>query len=485
MATAPFTIRNVSSTPLEIKLVERYVPTVEKSPFVSLVKTTKEFTRVKLNATATPSIPDTATPSAAQEVSIRIEPFQTVVTEINGPNPSIHESVRLTFEIEGERHQVDTPSPSNASTVSKPLTDNPHFGYTAIYLPQYAHLTFFSSANPSSWMSRFKDVTPLSALSIPGTHNSPTHHHALPSVQCQAVSVPEQLDNGVRFLDIRVQPEDADDTSKDGLVLVHGQFPISLRGKRYFRDLVNHVLAFLDAHPSETVIMSVKREGPGDHTDAQLARRLRDHYASDPARWYTAPGIPTLGEARRKIVLMRRFALDDALRDEYAPQGGWCINAETWQYNTPSDVCPSGDVCVQDFCEVMETKNIEVKVQYCEAQLDRSAINVTCIPGGLNVQADQQQQQSEPPPKQPLYINFLSGSNFWNVQTWPERIATKVNPAIVDYLCRRHGEAQGKEGDWSTGIVVCDWVGKKGDWDLIRCIVGMNAKLEYKMNAGG
>lgn len=28
--------------------------------------------------------------------------------------------------------------------------------------------------------------------------------------------------------------------------------------------------------------------------------------------------------------------------------------------------------------------------------------------------------------------------------------------------------------------MVCDWVGLNGDWDLVRCIVGMNAKLEMR-----
>ena len=34
-----------------------------------------------------------------------------------------------------------------------------------------------------------------------------------------------------------------------------------------------------------------------------------------------------------------------------------------------------------------------------------------------------------------------------------------------------------KGGDCRTGIVVADWVGLDGDWDLARCVVGMNAKL--------
>jgi 1-phosphatidylinositol phosphodiesterase len=75
-------------------------------------------------------------------------------------------------------------------------------------------------------------------------------------------------------------------------------------------------------------------------------------------------------------------------------------------------------------------------------------------------------------------VNFLSASNFWKVGCWPEKIAAKLNPAIVEWLAQRHHA--GREGDGATGVVVCDWVGKDGDWDLVRCIVGYNAVLEAK-----
>ncbi|KAI9783904.1 MAG: hypothetical protein M1816_001114 [Peltula sp. TS41687] len=499
--TPPFTIRNISCTPLTIKLVERYIPppqTENRSPFVSLLKTTQSFTGLKLNATSTAVHDPNTPPSTSKTVSVPIAPFQTCTTTIPAPNPSAHERVRLTLSLldGGEAHTIDTPSPTNASTVSHPLTPSPKHSYTAIYLPSSTHLTLFSSADLPNWMRGLPDPTPLSALSMPGTHNSPTHHHALPSVQCQAATIPAQLANGIRFLDVRVQPESPDDPAADGLVLVHGAFPVSLRGKRYLRPLLDEVCAFLDAHPTETVVVSIKREGPGTHTDAQLARRLREHYvAKDAARWFTEPRIPALGEARRKLVLLRRFALDEEGRRQHGGLG-WGVDAETWRYNTPSDTCPSGDVCVQDFCEVMESENIEAKIRYCEAQLGRAGANVTRVdvppPAGVDVQRSPQQEQ-QPVVKRPFYINFLSGSNFWNVQTWPERIAQKLNPAIVEYLCRRHGTEQEEgagagagagapAGDWSTGIVVCDWVGKDGDWDLIRCIVGMNARLESKLS---
>jgi 1-phosphatidylinositol phosphodiesterase len=33
------------------------------------------------------------------------------------------------------------------------------------------------------------------------------------------------------------------------------------------------------------------------------------------------------------------------------------------------------------------------------------------------------------------------------------------------------------DGDGGVGIVVCDWVGRDDNWDLVRSIVGMNARL--------
>lgn len=332
-------------------------------------------------------------------------------------------------------------------------------------------------------MNKLKNETPLSALSIPGTHNSPTYRTALPSVRCQAVSVKEQLNNGIRFLDIRVQPEKPDDPSKDGLILVHSAFPVSLTGTKYFRGLIDHIFVFLDANPSETIIISLKREGVGKATDQQLSKILHDHYANDPARWFTENRIPTLGEVRKKVVVIRRFALDDSLKGENNGTG-WCIDAESWPDNCADGMCSSGEIRVQDFYEVAEHTNIEKKIGFSTDHLVKAAQVVCPLPGGMSSPVAEAT-------KQPFFINFLSASNFWRANCWPDRIAVKVNPAIVEHLCTRHndssalwnpdlGDERKAVGDGSTGIVVCDWVGNNGDWDLVRCIVGMNAKLEQR-----
>jgi len=465
------TIRNVTATPIELKLLDRFdAPQTRDNGggIVNITNITRTLSGLMSNIT-TPSSPQLAAKSESfisQDVSIPIAPYETKSTDIQ---TNIKEILRLTFEAEGQRYRVDTPTSSQRSTVLTPLSPNPRFEFTAMYLQKASHLTLYSSTRLESWMGKLKHEMPLSALSIPGTHNSPTHHVALPSVRCQAVSVKEQLDNGVRFLDIRVQPESADDVSREGLVLVHSAFPVSLTGTKYFRDLINTVYAFLDANPTEAIIISLKREGVGKSTDQHLSNIVKTHYAND--RWFTENRIPTLGEVRNKVVLIRRFALDSSLKGENDGKG-WAIDAESWPDNCADGICSSGEIRVQDFYEVSESENIHKKITYSTDQLARAAQAVCPLPGDVEAAA-------AGAAKLPFFMNFLSASNFWRANCWPDRIAAKVNPSIVDHLCRFHNETEEK-GDGSTGIVVCDWVGNNGDWDLIRCIVGMNAKLELR-----
>jgi 1-phosphatidylinositol phosphodiesterase len=474
MATLPLTIRNLTSNPVELKLLERFEAAQSRDNgnggggIANITNITRTFSSLMSNITipSSPQLAAKAESFTSEHVSIPIAPFETKPTDIRTNPKGI---LRLTFEVEGQRYRVDTPTPSQRSTVLIPLSPDPSFEFTALYLPKSSHFALYSSTRLESWMGRLKNEIPLSALSIPGTHNSPTHHMALPSVRCQAVSVKEQLNNGVRFLDIRVQPESADDASKEGLVLVHSAFPVSLTGTKYFRDLINTVYCFLDANPTETIIISLKREGIGKATDQHLSRIVKAHYANE--RWFTQDRIPTLGEARSKIVLIRRFALDESLKGENSGKG-WAIDAESWPDNCADGICSSGEIRVQDFYEVSESENINKKITFSTDQLARSAQAVCPLLGDMDAAGEEEV-------KQPFFMNFLSASNFWRANCWPDRIAAKVNPCIIEHLCRNHNEAVGK-GDGSTGIVVCDWVGNNGDWDLVRCIVGMNARLETK-----
>ncbi|KAI9038052.1 phosphatidylinositol-specific phospholipase C [Aspergillus affinis] len=473
MVADHLTVRNLTSTPITLKRIERFPAHGKpRDDFQSLAK---NFTRLVANVTTNvtrtagpvASLDDDSKPFEHKDVDIRVEPFKAVKTELRTFIDSDKERLRWVFEVEGEKHQIQTPVPTKESATMKALCEKPKFKLTGVYVTPESHLAVYSSANLNAWMGELKDNTLVSSLSIPGTHNSPTCHVAPPSVRCQAVSPKEQLQNGVRFFDIRVQPQYPNDPAKDDLALVHSVFPISLTGNKYFRDLMREVDDFLKQNPSETLIISLKREGPGEHTDEQLGRILHDHYARSESNWYTEPKIPTLGEVRGKVVLLRRFNIAQNLKEAHGGRG-WGIDASAWADNCANATCASGQVCIQDFYEVQETQNIGEKVKYVTEHCERAG--KTCYPFGVL-----------PGPQatsaHPFYINFLSASNFWKLGTWPEKIAAKLNPAAVDYLCRKHCE---KDGDWSTGILVTDWVGLDGDWDLVRCIVGMNARLKLR-----
>jgi 1-phosphatidylinositol phosphodiesterase len=346
-------------------------------------------------------------------------------------------------------------------------------------------------------MSTLPDAMPLSALSIPGTHNSHTHYRALPSVRCQVVDVKAQLDNGIRFLDIRVQPVYAADSTKKDLYLVHGAFPISLTGPKYFAPILQTCYDFLSANPSETILISLKREGVGSATDEYLAQLLEGHYITpNKSKWHVDTKLPYLGDVRGKLVLVRRYNQAPSTK----PIG---LDATPWPHNATNALFPqpasSATFCLQDFCEVLVASSIPTKIQYSNEHLVRAAQCQHHIPG---ITTD----VTNPVPPGPLYLNFLSGSNFWKKACWPENIAKVVNRGMEEWLCvghhledapasTRHPDRvddaasvdnhqpvvrRAKNGDGSTGIVVMDCVGENGDWGIVRLIVGMNMGVIMK-----
>lgn len=458
---ADLSIRNLTTHPIELVTVERFESDrVQTGNVISNVtKTISGF----INATEHSShkIVARGDARAKDDVSVRVDPFTINKSNIRTADPG-KEVIRLTFKYEGHKYETDVPSPSRKSAVLKKLDDGPH-ELTAVYVPTGALVAIFSSAKLHAWMKELDDKYPLPVLSIPGTHNSPTCHTALPSVRCQSVGVREQLDNGVRYFDIRLSV----DTDDPKMALVHSAFPISLTGTKWFGDMLTTIYEFLDKNPSETLIMSLKREGTGKGNDGDLGKYLKHHYVDKTRhRWWTEPRIPRLGEARGRIIIMRRFRIEETLQKCWDGRG-YGIDASTWPDNCEDGRVHGDHIRVQDFYEITETENIEKKIEFTRTHLERAA----------------EQSPSKDGQIPPFFINFLSASNFFDARCWPERIAAKVNPAVIEYLCLRHGE-QGKGphnlnvNSGQTGIVVTDWVGANDDWDLIRCIVGMNARLQ-------
>lgn len=192
----------------------------------------------------------------------------------------------------------------------------------------------------TSWMRNIPDETPATALSIPGTHNSGCISDLFGFAQTQNLDLADQLDAGIRFLDIRLAHY------QDDLVVHHD---VVCMDKSY-TDVLVICSRFPQKYPSETILMSVKDEGRLDdglgrfapseilgrlsrgetaNTDRDtssfedtLKARTWEHIENAPlfynftvrpsggdfmttGRAFTSE--TTLGEVRGKVILLRRF----------------------------------------------------------------------------------------------------------------------------------------------------------------------------------
>ncbi|MFC4602840.1 phosphatidylinositol-specific phospholipase C [Rhodococcus kronopolitis] len=165
------------------------------------------------------------------------------------------------------------------------------------------------SAHDPDWMGRLPGRASLASLSVPATHDTMTAGASIVA-QTQDHTLPEQLEAGVRALDIRTRH------FRDAFTIHHGLEYLNAN----FTDVVRQTTDFLRANPTETVLMRLKTE----HTEVENTRSYEqtlDWYIHDnpdtapllAAHLWTPPArydgrIPTLGETRGKIVVLQDFA---------------------------------------------------------------------------------------------------------------------------------------------------------------------------------
>lgn len=294
----------------------------------------------------------------------------------------------------------------------------------------------------TEWQSKIKDDVLLSQLSMPGTHNSGAHHLSLPSVQCQGASITEQLVHGVRFFDLRVaRPFVGFCGAPDDLQVIHGNFPVKIPFPEMLNDVLNDIYAFLQQHPSETAIVSIKQEGSDKWENDDFPNLIWNKFvAPNENRWYLNDDIPRLGNARGKAVMFRRFGVkSDELRAHFGFEASW------WKYNTPND--DRGKFVVQDWSEVNEPADFSKKVTYVNDHLQRAV--------QYNATQDATQDSGAK-----FFLNYCSGSNFFNPQCWPQGVSKAVAEGINDL------------GN-SCGIVIIDYA-ETNDWEIIRQLVNLN-----------
>eukprot|EP00903_Cladosiphon_okamuranus_P010417 g9853.t1 len=168
------------------------------------------------------------------------------------------------------------------------------------------------SAMLPCWMSGIDGSLRLNQISIPGTHNTMAKGISAclqegrgNYVHTQAWSLRTMLDAGVRAVDIRLRHK-----SDLSLVLEHGIVELPLAFDEDVRDVL---ASFLSDNPTETVLMfyQINDLSPAG-TAAETLRASMEAY---PDLWLEGSTIPTLDEARGKVVVPVNMGRES--QDEY------------------------------------------------------------------------------------------------------------------------------------------------------------------------
>ena len=179
--------------------------------------------------------------------------------------------------------------------------------------------TYSSYVDGPCWMKYVDNNKFLDELSIPGTHDSGTcsvDNDTEPQssqAKCQQDYIPTQLLEGVRYFDIRLGKGENPGIDHGACYLLKkdGNF-------MHLSDVIGYFNTFLSENPTEALIMLVSR-GNDEATDESLTTALGKVFDENPNLFYTSSRIPTLGEVRGKIVLLRRFGL-----------AGNSVSSHTW-----------------------------------------------------------------------------------------------------------------------------------------------------------
>ncbi|CAK7265863.1 hypothetical protein SEPCBS119000_001735 [Sporothrix epigloea] len=396
--------------------------------------------------------------------------------------------------------------------------DSP-FSFNLASIPTGANASLYAD-----WMAGAPDHLPLSRLAIPGTHDTMTHRIDLVKFNCQNSGLDVQLAAGIRYLDVRarvqVQPRPVGDSTEDAkktdpLGIYHAAAYTGYE----FASVAETVFAFLEAHPSEVVIMRLKEEAlpingsvsdpPGlapaaaaakdgedrtvgsaptppflqswnhyrlenPRTAAGLAKYLYRFNVTEDPLFQTPPpsAIPTIGQLRGKILLLQEFPYFPATQSYLmAP-----LNATPW-YGIPWELS-SSLLQIEDYWQTPDLKHLDNKWDAVRDNLQAAAQNASAAE---SISAKQGEYAS------PLFLSHLSAS----VGVTPiDAAAGPVNCSVAgindrtgywlergDDLARRAAGAAARSGHFTpVGVVMADFPGRR----LIDAILRRNSFFKFR-----
>lgn len=184
----------------------------------------------------------------------------------------------------------------------------------------------------ANWLKDMPDDRPICDINVPGTHDSAAINRWMSTLYaCHRTSITQQLDSGIRLLDIRLKVK-VTETGYE-FVTCHGDClsGIGLNEYQSFESALQECRTFLVNHPSEFIAMSLKMDdwnGIKDEKDQKaVCAALATFLSNYPVSY--GPKMPHLQEVRGKIYLIART---DSKIDTGVPV--------KWNDNTGGSVLP-------------------------------------------------------------------------------------------------------------------------------------------------
>lgn len=278
----------------------------------------------------------------------------------------------------------------------------------AIQRPDYDDTPHPEFLNPS-WMSQLPDDQPLSEVTMPGTHNTMALYGGV-YAECQSWSLASQLRAGVRFLDVRVRHVNGN------LTIHHG---VSYQ-RAHFGHVLEGVAEFLAEFPTEMVLMRVKEEFSETRDIYGAVVDYIHRFAHWDMLWHSRL-VPTVGEARGKLIIMQDFPGPD-LGMRY------------------------GSMDIADDWKVPTLLQVKEKWQSVYDHLEEA-------PGGNLAR---------------IFLTFSSGAG---VFAFPRAVAQRIHPQLYEYL-----ESKSQDPNQRLGIICMDFPSAP----MIQMIINFQLKKEFR-----
>ena len=290
-----------------------------------------------------------------------------------------------------------------------------------------------SATAGNNWISVLPDDAPVSALSIPGTHDAATGDGTTFSLgRTQSLTLGEQWDMGIRMFDLRPGYKKIRSgwfKYVDKLHIYHG----IVETKTSFEEAIKTLSDKLAANPDEFAIVVMRFEN--DH----LIYNKRDTWNSLMSSFLTSSSFPaerrvsfrpdlTVGEMRGKILILSR--------DAYASTPSTGAFVSGWSHDASGSVSgritgPSGEAATLQIQDYYSVDDQSLKISGIKTFADKAAS------AGEGVWT----------------INHTSGyTGSIGSDSGYKKNAASSNPALYDYIVERAA---------SAGIVVMDHVGPR------------------------